>query len=94
MVEFAKKTEAEISKVQDLTKLFIKMQTEAQQKAEQENRALIEKMQASFNEQIKQIMEAQQKQLELVKVKSGEKEVNQRVQTAIAESASFLPAIS
>jgi predicted component of type VI protein secretion system len=53
MVEFAKKTEAEISKVQDLTKLFIKMQTEAQQKAEQENRALIEKMQASFNEQIK-----------------------------------------
>ena len=46
MVEFARKTEAEIKKVQDMTRGFLQATTDAQTKAEQENRQFIKKMEA------------------------------------------------
>jgi hypothetical protein len=49
MVEFAKKTEAEIKKVQDMTKGFAQMQAEAQARAEQENKLFIKKMENQFS---------------------------------------------
>lgn len=58
MLEFAKKTEQDILKVQDMTQAFIQMQNETQLRAEQENRRFIQKMEEHFNQQMQQVLKS------------------------------------
>lgn len=58
MMEFAKKTEQDIFKVQDMTQAFIQMQNETQMRAEQENKKFIQKMEDHFNQQMQQVLKS------------------------------------
>lgn len=56
MVDFARKTEAEIKKVHEMTKGFVQIHSDAQAKAEQENRQFIKRMETQFSQQVQQTL--------------------------------------